>query len=424
MKQLIPRVISNLDGGGQYWAVKSGGNMLSSTFGANIARTPMPWAATARDLVIYSRDTVPSDLTLTVLKNGIATALTVTLPAGTTGPVYCTGVDVDFAQFDDIGYRVVAAGSPPGTIGVCLEVESEGNVFGVTPLFGVLNNNQGNVSGALGNGVPGPYTHPTAVMSGSHSICAVAGAVTTLVMANFNTPVPSGSTWTAYLLVEGVIQDGSGGTVDTRCVMTDADHPYAVATFSLPVALGQRVDVAYYRTGAASDNGPTIAIGIGFVPDDDGWFMLCGGSHSDVISKPTSYRWPYVFSPLTTEPLALAPIGPSGLIARGLFIERSGGPGPGESLVHTLRRNEANTTIAVTLRDAEVTGLLANQFLQYVQGDLMSLRADASADAASLSLWWGLSASIAGVGPSVSSTAVIGPHIWIVFYRTQPEIDT
>src|SRR5687767_8523681 len=115
MKQILPRVIRSVEYAGAYFAAMSGGSQESNTFGSSVARVPMPWAATVRNLVVYTRDSLPNDLIVTVLKNLADTALTVTLPAGTTGPVYATGIEVEFAQFDDIAYKAVTSGgSFPG----------------------------------------------------------------------------------------------------------------------------------------------------------------------------------------------------------------------------------------------------------------------------------------------------------------------
>lgn len=421
MKQIIPRVIAGVSytNPTTYWAVKSGVGQLSDTFGEHVAKTPMPWPATVRNLVVYTRDAIPVNLVLTVMKNGVATGLSVTLPAGETGPFYATGVEVDYVQFDDISYRTVTTsgrGFPGWVIGACLEVESEGNVFGLTPVFGTLNANEGQRGGALGNGVVGGYTHPTAGLSGSYSICAVDGTITTLALKAFSGGVPVGSAWNAFLTVDGVAQDGSGSTVDTRCTMTgDGSVSTAAATFALPITLGQRVDATYYRTGATSPFGTHVAMGIGFVPDEDGHFMLCGGT-TDIVPAPVAYKWPYAFPDLTTELLALAPIGPSGLVARGLYVERASPAGVGETLTHTLRRNEENTLITVTISGASQTNnLLADRFRSYAQGDTISLRADATSGANSDALFWGLDAAVVGVEPE--PIGEIGPYLWVEHRR-------
>jgi hypothetical protein len=425
MIQVIPRVISGVEFGGQYWAAMSGGNQLSNTFGGNVSRAPMPWPATVRNLVVYTRDSLTQPLTVTVLKNLTGTALTVTLPAGTTGPVYATGIDVEFAQFDDIAYQAVTSGGafPGWSIGVCLEVESQGNVFGINPLFGTFDDNEGGIAGALGNGLWSLYTQGSPiVLSGSYSICAVDGTITTLALKTFSGAPDPGDAWHAYLIKNLVVQDGSGGTVDTRCSIAEGETT-GVSTFSLPVELGDHVDVGFYRSGATTANAAHVGVGVGFVPDEDGHFMITGGSTENVI-EPLTYKWTYGLNDLTAEPLALVPIGPSGLIARGIYIERQVAPGVGETKTHTLRRNEANTLIAVTLENPDASGLKTG-FQAYVQGQTMCLQVEAPGGTGDGgNLFWGLDATIEGVGPPASAVAVIGPHIWIVFYRTQPEIGT
>jgi hypothetical protein len=419
--QVIPRAISgvNYTDAQTYWGVMSGGNQLSDTFGQNVSRTPMPWAGTARNLVLYTRDSIPHDMTVTVLKNGAVTSLAVTLPAGETGPVYSSGLELDFAQFDDISYQT---STPSGTVfpgwsvSVCLEIESGGNVFGINPIFGTYDHAEGGIAGALGNGLWGSWSEGTSpvALSGSYSICAVDGAITTLALKTFSGAPGSGDSWQAYIIKNLVVQDGGGGTVDTRCAITEGNTTGAV-TFSLPVALGDHIDVVFYRFGTTASNSTHVGVGVGFVPDEDGHFMITGGSAENVI-EPLTYKWTYALNDLTSELLALVPIGPSGLVARGIYIEREAAPSAGETKTHILRRNEENTLIQVTLHEGELSGLTTG-FRSYAQGDTMSLRVESTGAPTGDGgfFFWGLDAAIVGVEPQ--PTGEIGPLIWIEWPR-------
>jgi len=420
--QLIPRVQPFISFGSTdtYCSINGGTSDggASSTYGANIARIPLPWAVTVRNLTLYSRDParIESDV-VAILKNNVATALTCTLPFSSTGPVTTSGVDVTYAALDDFSYKATTVTPNSHLIAWCLEAESQGNIFGINPVSGGASVGFGGVGGALGNGNFESYNNalPT-TRSLSYSICYVPGNLTHLAMKSFGASYAGGS-WIAHIILNGIVQDGSGGTVDTRCEVVDGNAT-ALATFVLPLVVGDHVDVAYYRTGTdAAFELANIAIGIGFVPSLPGRFMLTGGSNN-VVGTGTAYVWIRNFQEEATESMALAPIGPAGLRVRGFYVER-GAPGPGESYVNTLRRNEGPTSLTVTIADADTSGLIEDLNVVYVDGDTIDIQSIASEGSSDTSrLHWGLDVSIVDVG--ITDVGVIGPHIWIDFNRTQP----
>lgn len=438
MIQLIPRVQVNIGfaSAEDFWSVNDGGvgSKLSSTFGPHIARIPLPWAATVRNLTVMSHDVRTQAIVTTLLKNNSLTALTATLPDNSDGPVQDLANDVSFAALDDFSYRTTnAIGNPsPGDlVGWSVEVESQGNVFGVSPTWGRHAVGTGGQAGALGNGFWTTFDSAAGYSrSSSYSISAVDGTLTHLAMKCYGTPPPVGSSWIGFYILTpaggsvGVRQDGSPGTVDTRCVI-DSTTPLdaqglagAVATFSLPIAKGDHVEVAYYRTGALGDFEPNIGVGVGFVPDEDGMFMLTGGSNNS-IGYPTGYVWILNRQDETDESLAMAPIGPSGMVARGIYVER-GAPGTGSSFVNTVRRNGVNTAISVTLSDAETSGAIDDLYVPYLDGGTIDIQSlGVNSPSSSSRLYWGLKASLPNVGPP-EPVGVIGPHIWVDFNRRQP----
>lgn len=431
MIQLIPRVQNHISLGSNttYWQVNSGTLDDSATSGPNIARIPLPWAATVRNLALYSRDTTRTmSIAATLMKNMVATSLAGTLPSAANGPVHVPGIDVSFAALDDFSYRAVtslSASAPGNTIGWCVEVESQGNIFGVDAAIGGggYPANQGGQAGALGNGFWQAYDHAAGYSrSSTYSICATPGDLTTIAWKCYHLsgtpiPIPGGSSWIIYIILNGVRQDGAGATVDTRTTIPagSVDGDSGIGTFTLPLVKGDHVEVAAYRTGATSGAGePIFGVGLGFMPTTDGYFMLTGGSNSIVASPGLGYVWVRAEQGVT-DGRALAPTGPSGLIARGMYIER-GAPGLGNTIVTTLRRNEGPTSISVTLTDAETSGVIDGQFTAYVDDDLIDIKSDSPVDSR---LYWGLEASMVDVGPP-EPAGVIGPHIWIDFNRTQP----
>ncbi len=428
MIQVLPRVQQNISFATttDYWSVNDGGvgTKLSSTFGPHIARIPLPWATTIRNLILISHDaTSRGDIAVALMKNNVASGMGATLPGASDGPVSDTVNAISFAALDDFSYRAIGTSRtfPGNTIAWSVDADQAGNVFGVSASWGGYAANQGGQAGALGNGFWQSYDHAAGyARSTSYSICATPGNLTKLVAKTYEAlPVPVGSSWVAYIILNGVRQDGSGGSVDTRCTITAGNYTGS-ATFVLPLVKGDHVEVAFYRTGATSGSEPNVAVGIGFIPTTDGMFMLTGGSN-DVIGDPTGYRWIQSAQNLTDETLAMAPIGPSGLITRGIYIERLA-PGGGNKFVHTVRRNGANTPITVTLEDSETSGLIDNLYQPYTNGGTIDISSTAiGGNQGTSRMYWGLEVSVLDAGPPAVGLGVIGPHQRIVFPRTQPE---
>ncbi len=384
-----------------YWSINGGMNDggASDTYGVNIARIPLPWAITAQNLVVYSRDpAVLDDNTVTLRKNNVDTALAVTLPFGSIGPVANITDTVSYAALDDWSYHMFTGLGGSHLLGLNIEADNAGNVFG---LFGVPGSNSvgfGAIGGALGNGFFQGYDSgfPT-TRSNSYSICATPGNLTKLAIKTYGTSY-SGGSWVAFIVLNGVIQDGSGGTVDTRTTLTDGTAS-VLGSFTLPLIVGDHVDVAYVRVGTcAAFELVNLSVGIGFVPTTDGIFMFTGGSNN-VVGTDTRYVWVRNYQEEAVESMTLAPISPSGLEARDMLIER-GEPGTGESFINTLRHNEGPTALSVTLVDLQTSGLITGQFEAYVYGDTIDLQSIASAAAgASSRLHWGIAATVTGSGP-------------------------
>ncbi len=422
MIQVLPRVQQHISygAGTTYWTVNDGG--LDDGVFSTPSRIPLPWPVTLRNLTLLSYDSTRSqDIAVAVMKNNVATDLTGILPSAENGPIVVPGIDVAYAALDDFGYRTLtglAADAPGNLIGWSVDAVSQGNIFGVHPAIGNFGVGTGSIAGALGNGIFQSYDiaiGPT--RSSSYSICAVPGRLTHLALKGYG--ASTGGSWVGYYIVDDIAQDGTGGTVDTRCELLDGSSG-VVATFSRPLAIGDHVDVAIYRTGSGSGfEIAHVGVGVGFVPSIAGRFMLTGGSNQ-VVGADTAYVWMLSRQEESDETLALAPIGPSGLVAHGLYVER-GAPGPDDSFINTLRKNQNSTALTATLEDDETSGLIDNLDVVFAGGDTIDMQSIASAGADSNSrLHWGLDVGVAD-DVTTGQVGVIGPHIFVIFPRTQPD---
>lgn len=397
------------------------------TYDPAMQRTPMPWAVTARNLVLYSGDsTRAGDVTATVQKNIVDTALAATVLASENGPITVGGIDVSFSQYDDCRFEFTDTGGAaliPGYVfGWCIELESQGNVFGIPAnLFGFTAVGDGGIGGALGNGFwqtysPAAFSNPL-TRSTTYSICSTPGSLTRLVLRTYSTPPPVGSSWVGYYRLNGVIQDGTGGTVNTKCeIVGNGSLDRATASFTLPIVPRDHVEVLYYRTGtdAVFELAGKIGVGIGFIPTKAGYFMLTGGSNQALIAP--GYVWPLSVAFETDELKAQAPVGPGGFIARGLYIEApEPGVNPADEVTRWLRKSGVNTLIAVVLQHLQTSGSITGTNVRFNQDDFVTISqvpTGGSPDASEL--YWGLE-----MAPD-SDVGIIGPLAWIHWPRTLP----
>ncbi len=422
MKQIIPRCGwgAGFVNGTQFLGVIDGeGNIPNSdTFGHSWYRAPLPIAGTARNLVVYSRDARHGTTTVTLMKNGVATALAATLASGDSVSPVGVG-EIAYALGDDWSYRISGPsglGSPPYfgyDIGMSLEYEAAGSVYNITPVAGGKAVGRGYIGGALGNGFWENYDTATPVtLSTSYSICAVAGAVTGLTIRAYD-GAPGAGIWTGYLQLNGVLQDGSGGTVNTAVVLTGTDT-VASSAFTLPVAIKDHVDAVVIRTGIdAPFANAQIGAGIAFTPTTDGQFMLCGGSNDTISAAAQGWKWTRSDQLATPEIRNLAPVGPLGFRAIGLYVERGQAPGNTRSFTHTLRQNEGSTIIAVTIANLLKVGEFTSTPVEFAPGDIVDLQIDPVNSPVSGGFYWGLAAT------AIPPTATL-----VVRKITDPDTDT
>lgn len=366
-----------------------------------VYRAPMPWAVTLRNLVMYSGQVGRTgDVTQTLQKDGVNTALTGTLPAAATTQLLIDGIDVSFAQGEDCRWEFTGTGVGGGgyTFGWDVSLDSPGNIYGVSAdQFGSAAAGNGGIGGALGNGFWQVYDHatwPAGNTCTSVSICATPGDATTLAIRTYATVPPVGAGWIAFIRLNKIIQDGSGGTVDTRCeIVGDGVTDFAISTFVLPLVVGDKVEIIYYRTGTALGFtfGNHIGASVGFIPTTADAFMLTGGANT-ALSLP-NFVWTLSGPNQTDELLAQAPIGPGGFRVTGAYIE---GPSPGvdpaDQVTRYLRNTSVDTSIVIPLTQFQTSGLITGQVVDFVEGNFMSWRqADTGGSSPDGStLYWGL----------------------------------
>lgn len=326
MRQLFSKVIYNVGFGGNVCFIDILGGAGDATFiesSGNFYAIPVAVAGTFRNLVVRSQTTHP-DATVTLM-HGIDVQRAVPSMTASALSVFLGSGDVEVSDTSDeltvvageyVALRMQMAGAGAGFImGFSVEFEAAEQTYGIRTTEGHISGQR--QGGSLGNGgfteVLGP---PPANDSNTYSVNAVPGVIKRLVLGA-ELPVTIGDV-TGYIRLNGTIQDGSGGTVNTTCVVAGPLGIYT-SVFDLPIAVTDHVETVLFKNGGAEFISVTTSIG--FLPDDGASFMLCGGSNQ-VLG---TYAWTLTEQSTMDVNEAVAPVGPRGLVALGLYGQMGAG---------------------------------------------------------------------------------------------------
>lgn len=360
--QIIPRVYSSVAFATTSDLVGFHGGPGAAVFGGY--GIPMPCSGTFKNLCLYDAIGFPTSLSVALRKNGSDTSLVASLAAGAAGREnQDTSNTVAFSEGDLVGYHFAAGGGQgfPGTyLAATIESDSDYLVFGLPPQQGRINAgiSNGVYGGALGNGQNQQYGGSPSAHSNFYSICGIDCTMTNLCMKRFASP--AGGSFTAVIILNGVIQDGSGGTVDTQCLIDDTDPDFLNASFELPLVVGDIVEILYYRltTDSAFDINGQVSVGVAIVPTTPGAQMFCGGTNDTISASTTTWKWNASEQNGSTQGKHTAITGVTGFNLTGAIFQR-GAPGVGTSFTHTVLNNGVATDITGTISnndtEADVT---------------------------------------------------------------------
>ncbi len=343
-------------------------------------------AGTFRNLIVYANSTVRRTLVATLWRmpsgsfTAAPTTLAVTLGLGVTKNQNTS--DSVVVAVGDVVYLIVETdiGGASYDLALGLEFDGDSQMYAIPDKKPNAITLQGQIAGALGNGKPENYSGQG--NASSYSIAALEGDITSLVLRTTNGVAEAMSSCTGVIVLNSVVQDGSPGTVDTRCILT-AGNSQAVAAFTLPIVLEDRVNIVYERDDAIFTR--AVTCGITFDPTDAASFMFSGGSN-DVILAPLGYMWNRSRQLGASEIQVQAPVPVSGLVLSGLYIEE-GSPVTGDPITATVRINGLDTALTVTF---EGSGFV-NADVPAVSGALLSISI-VSTD--NQQFHWGIAASI------------------------------
>jgi len=249
---------------------------------------PFAASGTLRNLLVttLSAPGAGKSLTYTIRINGVDSALTVTLS------------DADLQQRDTTHAVTIAAGDTvsihttpggggagplTGTPHISLDFDSDNpgeSVYGFATTVN-LSNSVDNFNGVF----MGTAWGATATVQ--QNVVAALGSLTAL-YARLAAAPGAGNDYTLLVMLNGVAQDGSGGTVDTRVVISGTATTGS-ATFTLPLVAGDVVELRARPT--SSPLAVIMQVGSRFLATTDGESQLSSSVANAMSTTATNFAY-------------------------------------------------------------------------------------------------------------------------------------
>ena len=359
-----------------YLSLLSSANALAVDL--TTVETIMPFAGQIYNVTVI-RGTAPgvgNTITWTLQKNNVDTAITFTFGATDLQQSSTTGLAVSFAAGDLLKWKITLTGTPGG---------------GVTSFIGFLINTGDNNTAVFFNGgmsitsvTPG-WIAPlgcqnrlTTAAINRTSLCAVPGTITgySVYQGAAAGTTGVGQDWALYK--NGVKQDGSAGTPDTRLtVSTTTLVGQASTTFSLPVAVGDLIYFQTDRNGSASSK--SWSYGLTFVPTNPGEIPFSMSTATLGTGISTEYQGYQVFDSVALTSSAVTVGIPIALQLDNLYINLTAAPGGVKTRVFTAVKSTVDQALTSTITGAATTGNDTTHKIKYATNDTFTLKMGAPA---------------------------------------------
>lgn len=404
MAQIIAKHCYDIGWGGTagYMSLMNGGGFAGYfTDGPNSTRVPVSCGGTFSNLSVLADAAGNPTCTFTLAVNGVATALSVTLPAGATTAGTDTTHTVAVNAGDDVSLLITGAndGSVSGDAGFSVLFTPSDPTLSTYGLTAETANTGVSFGGALGNGV---WQTNTGTQSNTYSIACVAGAITRIDLKSMRGTFGGGNTFTCYVKLNGVVQDGTGGTVNTAVVL-DGASTSAAGSFNLPIVPGDLVDLYMVYAGAGLTFALNVAASCLFQATEANVFHWCGGNNDALDPVSSTYHWPIAKqNSNTSEATAQTTVGPVGFTATALYVRHVGSSFTASaSFTDTLRVNGVSTSQTVTVPQTAttITGL-SSTAVAIPAGALVDVQVTPGNSPDGMQFHWG----VAMRGPTASLT--------------------
>ena len=331
--------------------------------------------------------------TVTLMVNEVASALTFTI-TGTATTGSDTTHSVSFSAGDVLAWRAVnTVGTPASALFRDWYFELAPTTAGVSQF--------GNIRGSWNNtakvGAPGCLIGGGIVSGGDEyrfqHVVPTAGTF----IASYGYQVGAGTTATGFVIMlnkNGVDQDGTGGTVDTRVSWNfQSVKSVSGGTYSLPVVAGDLVYVKF--TAVGTPNTKTVSFCISFKATNTSEYILGSNLGDNQLGTGigiTAYT-PMMCGIASGVPtfsaselaLAIYPTRPMNITKMYIWLQNA--PNAGQSRSFTLRKTSADQSLTCTIAD---TAFAANDTanghkVSYSSGDTLALKETSITSAAASS---------------------------------------
>lgn len=373
--------------GSNYEYISLIGDTWSSSTGEYYTSHVIPLPCVVKNLKV-TLGTAPGTAntrTLTVLKDNVATALTLTLSdAETTGED--TTHAISFAAGDRIVIKHTSTGTPVSSTSFFIETEIDTLSGTKCIIFG----------NSLCDGARTVYA-PLSQGEGlrdftdenrTRQCIPIPGKISDLYIALESDP---GTSPEAYKLTVR-----KGGASQTLTTTITADNTTGNdTTHSFTVVAGDLVNMMIEPL-----NSPAVDTycpwGMVFTADEPGKFIILGGSNNDLNDTNTEYNHVQVpnFSPVWDGTIANMYQKVRKVTITDLYMVLSGDPGADNSYTFTLMDSAVATDLTVTISDTDTSGSDTTNSASYSDGDLMTLRCVPTGTPTVRDVYWGVAVQV------------------------------
>jgi hypothetical protein len=314
------------------------------------------------------------------MKNEVATAITFTITGSAT-----TGSDtthsVTIAAGDVLAWRAVnTVGSPASSLFNNWYFEIAPITPGVTQLGGLRSWNATTKYGSPSN-LNGGFAVAGGEEYQAWHVVPTAGNF----VATYGYQVGATLTATGYTLLlnlNGVDQDGSGGTVDTRVSLSFTNAKgTGGGSYSLPVVAG---DIVYMKaTVVGSPATKTVSYSVAFQATNSSEYIIGIASMALLAGGPNVNQYCYWMQGLlsgsptnSTSELALAIYPTRPMRITKLYGKLVSAPNSGQSRSFTLRKNSSDQALTFTIADTATAGndTANGHKVDYSSGDTLAVK--------------------------------------------------
>ncbi len=345
----------------------------------NAVRSYLPMAGTISSLYV-GLATAPGAggnmYTFTLMKNGVATALTcfATGTGNGTGDTnkFCSdlGHPVSVSATDLISIKIVPFSNPALQTSIRFGIVFTPNIDGQTIIMGGTDSVY--ASTALYTNTVGGTFLTSGTENDQKTLFATSGMVSNLYIISSAAP-GSGQTRT-FTMAKNSSAQALSCSMPNNTICSDTSNSFSVLA-------GDFLDLQY--TATASSVTGSISYGFVFTPSHTGDFLLSGITGSNLLDGSTAEYLTLNNSNnfLSTEIIQQS-YAPSNFVIKDLYVNFGTAPGGGAARQSIVRLNSANTNLSVNVSESN-TSANVSSLIPIIRGDKIAVQVSPSGSPAS-----------------------------------------